>query len=117
WTAKDPILFEGGDTNQYAYACSDPVNFIDQNGLVADIAVDAFFIIKDLYDIFRDARRGCDNFGENIAALGFDLAGAAIPFATGLGAAYKAAKQANKITGFTRHGLNQAINRGVKPEQ
>lgn len=52
WTSKDPILFEGGDTNLYGYvgtvgktpgietnlygySFSDPVNFIDPNGLWA----------------------------------------------------------------------------------
>ncbi|MHB9124295.1 MAG: RHS repeat domain-containing protein, partial [Thermoanaerobaculia bacterium] len=33
WTTKDPILFEGGDTNLYGYAFSDPINFLDPNGL------------------------------------------------------------------------------------
>jgi RHS repeat-associated protein len=32
WTAKDPLLFGGGDTNLYAYALQDPVNFIDPSG-------------------------------------------------------------------------------------
>lgn len=32
WTAKDPILFEGGDFNLYGYALQDPVNFIDPDG-------------------------------------------------------------------------------------
>ena len=32
WTAKDPILFAGGDTNLYGYVLSDPVNFIDPLG-------------------------------------------------------------------------------------
>ena len=31
WTAKDPILFNGG-LNLYAYAGSDPVNLVDQEG-------------------------------------------------------------------------------------
>lgn len=30
--AKDPLLFEGGDTNLYAYAGSDPVNRVDPDG-------------------------------------------------------------------------------------
>jgi RHS repeat-associated protein len=33
WTAKDPILFDGGDTNLYGYVLNDPVNFIDPLGL------------------------------------------------------------------------------------
>lgn len=33
WTAKDPILFTGGDTNLFGYVLDDPVNFYDQNGL------------------------------------------------------------------------------------
>ena len=36
WTAKDPILFAGGDTNLYGYVLNDPVNFIDPEGLTKD---------------------------------------------------------------------------------
>ena len=32
WTAKDPILFDGGDSNLYGYVLQDPVNLIDRNG-------------------------------------------------------------------------------------
>jgi RHS repeat-associated protein len=35
WTARDPVLFEGGDTNLYAYAGSDPMNWVDPDGLEA----------------------------------------------------------------------------------
>jgi len=38
WTAKDPLLFGGGDSNLYAYAQNDPVNAIDSNGLDSDCA-------------------------------------------------------------------------------
>lgn len=34
WTIKDPILFNGGDTNLYGYVLSDPVNLTDTSGLV-----------------------------------------------------------------------------------
>ena len=33
WTAKDPILFAGGDVDLYGYCLSDPISFIDPNGL------------------------------------------------------------------------------------
>jgi RHS repeat-associated protein len=32
WTAKDPILFAGGDYTLYAYVGNDPVNLSDPNG-------------------------------------------------------------------------------------
>jgi RHS repeat-associated protein len=33
WTSKDPILFEGGDTNLFGYVLGNPVNWIDPEGL------------------------------------------------------------------------------------
>jgi RHS repeat-associated protein len=33
WTTKDPILFDGGDTNLYGYVLNDSVNLIDPSGL------------------------------------------------------------------------------------
>jgi len=36
WTAKDPIGFDGGDTNLYGYVLGDPVNFVDPMGLIFD---------------------------------------------------------------------------------
>jgi RHS repeat-associated protein len=35
WTARDPIGFAGGDTYLYGYVASDPVNFVDFNGMIA----------------------------------------------------------------------------------
>jgi RHS repeat-associated protein len=32
WTAKDPLLFGGGDTNLYRYCYGDPVNWVDTTG-------------------------------------------------------------------------------------
>jgi len=34
WTAKDPILFGGGDPNLNAYVGNDPINWIDPFGLI-----------------------------------------------------------------------------------
>ena len=34
WMSKDPIGFNGGDTNLYGYVLQDPVNFVDPNGKI-----------------------------------------------------------------------------------
>ena len=41
WTAKDPIGFQGGDTNLYRYVMGDPVNLVDPEGEFAWIAAGA----------------------------------------------------------------------------
>ena len=33
WTAKDPIFFAGGDVDLFGYVTSDPVNWVDPDGL------------------------------------------------------------------------------------
>jgi hypothetical protein len=47
WTAKDPILFGGGDPNVYAYVGADPVNWVDLTGLDPSN--------PDVGDAYRDA--------------------------------------------------------------
>lgn len=42
WTAKDPILFMGGDTDLYGYCLNDPINIVDDNGLMG-----AFHSLKE----------------------------------------------------------------------
>jgi RHS repeat-associated protein len=34
WTSKDPIRFKGGDENLYGYVANDPINWIDDWGLI-----------------------------------------------------------------------------------
>jgi len=45
WTAKDPILFAGGDSNLYGYVNNDPVNAVDLEGLTW---VDVSIMIGDI---------------------------------------------------------------------
>jgi RHS repeat-associated protein len=37
WTSKDPIDFNGGDTNLYNYVMGDPVNLVDPEGLEVEV--------------------------------------------------------------------------------
>jgi len=41
WATKDPIGFNGGDTNLYGYVLNDPVNFVDPYGRAAWIVAGA----------------------------------------------------------------------------
>jgi RHS repeat-associated protein len=52
WTAKDPILFDGGDSNLYGYVLNDPINFKDLNGLQSQ---DSFYRpLEDKYVVGRE---------------------------------------------------------------
>ncbi len=67
WLSKDPILFDGGDTNLYGYVANDPVNFVDYYGenktavvIVAGVAVAYALAIKlglidNMPDLIPDA--------------------------------------------------------------
>ncbi len=56
WTAKDPIRFEGGDANLYAYVLDDPINWIDALGLAGEklpispgsLVLDLLFHVNEL---------------------------------------------------------------------
>lgn len=80
FTAPDPLGFAGGDTNLYAYAASDPVNYVDPTGrwLTPDTALD---IASTAYDAVQYAN--CPS-KENAFALALDGISLAIPGLTGL---------------------------------
>ncbi len=95
---EDPIGFSAGDLNVYRYVGNNPLNYTDPSGLCAvDTVIDGYWIGYDIWRLINDNYlRNCDNLGENILALGADLLGAALPCATGLGAAARAAKSGDK---------------------
>jgi RHS repeat-associated protein len=72
WTAKDPILFAGGDTNLYAYAGSDPVNFIDPTGLFLDWIADNWCPLKSTLS-FVSSVFSVAAFGLAVVATGGSL--------------------------------------------
>jgi RHS repeat-associated protein len=45
WTAKDPILFAGGDTDLYGYCLNDPVSYIDPTGRVLQALLPALYFL------------------------------------------------------------------------
>lgn len=59
WTARDPVLFGGGDVNLYRYVSSDPVNYIDPSGLSQEEVDCAVAWLKsnrpDLFDGIPDS--------------------------------------------------------------
>jgi RHS repeat-associated protein len=79
WTAKDPILFAGGDTNLYGYVINNPVNFVDPEGLLRnpfDIKREATQVAAQKFrrekqnhntpgDAFRHCLASCMNTMEN----------------------------------------------------
>lgn len=58
---------------------NDPANRTDPTGRIADTLADLGFIAYDIYQLARNPN------WTNAGALGADIVGAAVPFATGLG--------------------------------
>lgn len=78
--------------NLYAYVRNKPLSYRDPDGRALDTILDIGFIAYDLYVI---ATEGATE--TNVAALGADVVGAFIPFATGGGTAIRIAKAADKM--------------------
>jgi RHS repeat-associated protein len=91
WTAKDPILFAGGQANLYVYVGNDPVNFVDPEGEVATIAIGAG--IGALAGAGAAWLRGADTQALVAGAIGGGVAGALAGTGLGLGFAGSIAQQ------------------------
>ncbi len=97
FTSPDPLGFVNG-IDLYAYTNNTPLNNLDPTGEFLDTLLDIGFILYDIYRIVADNIIGdCDNLGENLLALGLDVGGALIPFATGGGAAARAGRGALEV--------------------
>jgi len=90
--SEDPIEFFGGDVNLYAYVLNSPLNFIDPYGLAAILLPPQCQPAQGSRKDSRAQQFICD----------LDLTGL-LPI--GL-----------VTTGFTKHGINQIINRGLLPK-
>ena len=62
WTAKDPILFKGGDSNLFGYVKQDPISKVDPSGRVA-IALPFIPVIITGVDIAIGAGIGAIGYG------------------------------------------------------
>lgn len=94
WTAKDPILFAGGDTNLYGYVLNDPVNGIDPAGLIFETVWDLANVAMDAASLGANVAAG--NYGGaalDAVSLAADLAATAVPgLPGGAGVACRAAR-------------------------
>jgi RHS repeat-associated protein len=99
WLSKDPILFNGGDTNLFGYVANDPVNLIDPSGHFG-IAGASYGFIAGLVGGYISSH------GSLYGTAAGGLAGAAVgflnPFAASAAGAFAggiAASLAGQVTG------------------
>jgi len=88
-------IYNPQNLNRYSYVLNNPYKYTDSSGNYVETVLDIGFIAYDISQIIQDPHNS-----ENYIALGLDVAGAALPFATGLGAGFKVAKNADKVSDF-----------------
>src|SRR3989338_10196429 len=86
-----PNLYNPQDLNHYTYVRNNPYKYVDPSGEFVDTALDDAFIVSDVAILIDDPST------ENAVALGLDVAGAVIPFITGVGKIYKISKVGKAI--------------------
>ncbi|MBU4316822.1 MAG: RHS repeat-associated core domain-containing protein [Proteobacteria bacterium] len=130
WTAKDPILFEGGDTDLYGYVLNNPVNLVDPEGLFVNLgaagvgaaiggAVGAVNALFNNGNVLQGAMYGAGVGG--LAGLSFGtslIANSAIGAAIGVGTDYLMQRRSNPCqnidtTSLVISGLSGALGGGA----
>lgn len=103
---KDP--YEPKELNRYAYAHGNPYRYTDPSGHYVESAVDVAFIAYDLNELEDDPSL------ENYLALGADVAGLAVPFATGGGVAVRGTASGVRALGSVDN-IGRSVGRGSDP--
>ena len=138
FTAKDPILFVGGDTNLYAYVGGDPINRIDPRGLdwledlndsvgglvdgMTTVPFTDFSLMEQLRDHMVEGGIAVDvdkcswgyGYADRIGRLEQAALLLLVGGATAVGSPPTTPSGTSaiggRITGYTRHGINSAIS-------
>jgi hypothetical protein len=98
WLSPDPLSDEFPDWSPYNFSYDSPIKYKDEDGrFPIDIIADVAFIIYDVGDIAYTGLTGKGVSSDQLLRLGGDVAGALIPYATGVGAAIIAGKVAQKV--------------------
>ncbi len=97
--SEDPIGFEGGDVNLYVYCQNNPTNCTDPLGLfMVQLPYTRSDMDQGLFSYFPNRIRNI------MWGIYTD------PTAVGMGVG------SCSVSGFTKHGINRVIERGIRPQ-
>lgn len=111
FTTVDPLLDTAaaiGDPqrwNRYVYVANNPFRYKDPDGRMLDTIVDILSTAYDVFDIGRTIYHGENVSGTQLGALAADVGGIFIPFATGGGAAIRAAARTEDVAEGAKVGV------------
>ena len=79
WTAKDPILFAGGDTDLYGYVLNNPLNAFDSLGLSEEDVSKINNTFRSTVDkLTKEGKRHPNSYWNNISRSLYDVSGGRI---------------------------------------